>query len=588
MPITQPNATQITFSQAGSGSVVRTAQSKMRDIISVLDFGADPTGAADASSTILNAAGANTSLYFPAGTYKIAANITVPVPVIFAAGSSLTILAGVTVTLSGGISAPLTQVFSGAGTVVFSGSPVTGYPEWWGAVINSSATAATSANQIALPACHIACANMVLANADYWYSSTLTFATSYRTIQGHYGDYSGQGHGTRLILTTSNAKTQTQAILGVYPVPASNANATWSLCVKDVAFIRDDGAYPITPPATAGYLNSVWGVIFAGNVFSSFEHINVGGAQASWVNGCDRTFIDDCYFQRGANGDGTNPSNDWMYGLIVGGPATNYGFIGANASVYVRRCEAAGSNTQVNPTGLYIVGYFGDTFIQGGFESAALANGILVDGQSLSAASAHQDLHIEAPVLDGCSVYGLSIKNTNTASLIDITDPYIEVNGSGQGFYTNNALGMITLLGGQIIGGGGSGTNGITLLSSNSVDIRGTKIRECGQPVYTNNVYGCNIEPNIFNGSVSIGEAIALAGLFSRGYVRPLITGSSNMFTNGIACLGTGAVYSEFNLTRINPGSFGSGSGAYKLAYNGSNVAASTFGTGNVVSGVTS
>ncbi len=50
-----PNATDIvssdlvTFIQAGVGAVERTVQSKLRDIVNVNDFGADPTGVADSS-----------------------------------------------------------------------------------------------------------------------------------------------------------------------------------------------------------------------------------------------------------------------------------------------------------------------------------------------------------------------------------------------------------------------------------------------------------------------------------------------------------------------------------------------------------
>lgn len=47
---------QVTFLQAGSGAVQRTVQSKLRDVVSVLDFGADPTGTADSWQAITNAA----------------------------------------------------------------------------------------------------------------------------------------------------------------------------------------------------------------------------------------------------------------------------------------------------------------------------------------------------------------------------------------------------------------------------------------------------------------------------------------------------------------------------------------------------
>lgn len=480
--------------------------------------------------------------------------------------------------------APASDPTGASGSWVRQWDGTTGYPEWFGAIVNSQASDALAANQAALPACHALCPKMQLANADYWHTDTLAFDTPYRTIRGHHGDYSGQGHGTRLILTGANAKTKTQAIFGAWPVPSTQADTPWGLNFEDFAVIRDDGAYPITPPASGDYQDAVMGVIFGGTTFSRFRHINVGGAQASWANGCVRTFIDDCYFQRGRSGDGTNTANDWMYGLIAGGPSPNYSFIGANASLYINRCEAAGSNDQVEPTGLYLVGYISDTFIDH-FESASLKNGIIIDGQSLTGASAHQDVRLVHPVLDGCSGVGLAVKNVNDASLINVSDPYIEINANGQAFYASGAAGQITLNDGQIIGGGASPTNGIVLLNSNKVRVAGTLIRECSQPVYTSGIAQCDIAPTIFNGSISTAP-VYLDGVCSRSRIAPVLSGASGIFTAGIVCNGTGTVDSEFNLTLVDPGAI-SGGAANKLTYNGSAWGGgSTFGTGNVITGV--
>ena len=66
----------VTFIQAGTGAVLRTAQSKMRETVSVLDFGADSTGSSDSTVAIQTAIDAvfavgGGTLYFPAGQYKI-------------------------------------------------------------------------------------------------------------------------------------------------------------------------------------------------------------------------------------------------------------------------------------------------------------------------------------------------------------------------------------------------------------------------------------------------------------------------------------------------------------------------------------
>jgi hypothetical protein len=62
------------FLQAGSGAVQRTVQSKLRDVVSVLDFGADPTGGTDSTLAFQNALGSYATrrrVYVPAGTYLI-------------------------------------------------------------------------------------------------------------------------------------------------------------------------------------------------------------------------------------------------------------------------------------------------------------------------------------------------------------------------------------------------------------------------------------------------------------------------------------------------------------------------------------
>lgn len=71
----------ITFIQAGTGAVSRTAQTKLRESVSVKDFGAVGDGITDDTDAIQTAAAyavANgRSLYIPAGTYLMAGTVTV-------------------------------------------------------------------------------------------------------------------------------------------------------------------------------------------------------------------------------------------------------------------------------------------------------------------------------------------------------------------------------------------------------------------------------------------------------------------------------------------------------------------------------
>lgn len=80
------SSANVTFLQAGAGAVDRTVQSKLRDTINALDFGADPTGGVDATTAFQNAlnAAAGKTLYIPDGTYVVTTMLTMA-----SAGSSL-------------------------------------------------------------------------------------------------------------------------------------------------------------------------------------------------------------------------------------------------------------------------------------------------------------------------------------------------------------------------------------------------------------------------------------------------------------------------------------------------------------------
>lgn len=74
------SSADISFLQAGLGAVTRTAQSKMREVVSVLDFGADPTGNTDSTLAIQAAVNyvvgrGGGKIYAPAGKYRISDTI---------------------------------------------------------------------------------------------------------------------------------------------------------------------------------------------------------------------------------------------------------------------------------------------------------------------------------------------------------------------------------------------------------------------------------------------------------------------------------------------------------------------------------
>jgi hypothetical protein len=81
------SAALVSYTQGGTNAVTTTVQAKLRQMVSVMDFGAVADGNAStgtgtdnytAFSNAIAALGAGGSLYVPAGIYKISAQITVP------------------------------------------------------------------------------------------------------------------------------------------------------------------------------------------------------------------------------------------------------------------------------------------------------------------------------------------------------------------------------------------------------------------------------------------------------------------------------------------------------------------------------
>jgi Pectate lyase superfamily protein len=65
------NASTLSFTQSGPGAVTRTVENKLRDWVSVKDFGAVGDGIADDTNAIRAAVAAANAVYFPPGVYRI-------------------------------------------------------------------------------------------------------------------------------------------------------------------------------------------------------------------------------------------------------------------------------------------------------------------------------------------------------------------------------------------------------------------------------------------------------------------------------------------------------------------------------------
>lgn len=138
LPVGTANASLVTYDPAGTGAQSRTVQSKLRDVVSVRDFGAVGDGVADdtAAFGLANTAVSGGQLYVPAGTYRFNSNASLSALLVMAPGAVLKPNTSVKVDLSKAPIAGLHQIFdrSGGGAVQFLGGGVPEvFAEWWGA-----------------------------------------------------------------------------------------------------------------------------------------------------------------------------------------------------------------------------------------------------------------------------------------------------------------------------------------------------------------------------------------------------------------------------------------------------------------------
>jgi len=128
------SAATIDYLAGGTGAVSRSIQSKLREFVSIGDYGADSTGSASSNTALTNAQNYSQWVFIPSGTFRISSNLTVTSSLWMPKGAMFSVDAGVTLTINGSFEAGIYQVFTGSGTVVFGGGTATinELPEWRG------------------------------------------------------------------------------------------------------------------------------------------------------------------------------------------------------------------------------------------------------------------------------------------------------------------------------------------------------------------------------------------------------------------------------------------------------------------------
>jgi len=464
---------------------------------------------------------------------------------------------------------------------------ITGPPEWFGAKSGDG----TFDNRTALNSCLALCPVMQLGAFDYFINGTWSITQANRTIKGVYGTSFDSGNGTRIILTGTAVASAEIARFGVVgALPVTTGECIRDIVCQDVSFVRDSVGGAVIPPSSGLPQDAVRGVVTWGLIDGRFVRVksidSPIGFHAYGTIGTD--FVDCTWFRRRA---GSAPVNDVAVGFQIGGgnAQTQWSIIGANASVRVVRPTCSVQGTFVEPTGIRLWGYCGDTFIDDA-EIANCAFGVRVDGRVDGTnvpqeQSAHQDIRINHIVADVCSSSGILLQYLNVGGAVRIVDPYVAPVNRGAGIQLLQVKGLTSLVGGIVLGA--PDTRGFLAENSSNFTVTGFTIRDAGQSI----IIGCSsfqYEPVVNNPfTIFNGPALIVNGC-ARSRIAPVINGRAGAWTSGIAS-DSQTNFVEFNGSAVNQGAFTTPSAALKVTFGGSdaNANAAFNAAGNRLLGVT-
>jgi hypothetical protein len=103
------------WTQDGAGAVSRTVDSKLKDVVSVKDFGAVGDGVADDTAAVQAMIASIGYVFFTPGDYKIL-TITIDAPIYFGEGAAVTVPVGNTLSITNRIESPRQWIFKGDGS----------------------------------------------------------------------------------------------------------------------------------------------------------------------------------------------------------------------------------------------------------------------------------------------------------------------------------------------------------------------------------------------------------------------------------------------------------------------------------------
>lgn len=571
------------FIQSGTGPVATTVQAKLRATsVSVVDFGANTTGASSSSAAFTNANSTGNQVVITKGTYLLSTSVTFTVPVFMEYGAIITVPTGVTLTFNGTFTAGVYQTFNctGTGAVVFLPTKTAvGNAEWWGATPGDPSVTgvAASVTRAAINAALIALTKTQLMPADYWIDARLYMGLPWKELSG-YGENFGGSVSNIVTRVLSTSATADVIQVGPDTYPGSINDLYQGNKVNNIYFGR------VVAPAVTSSCNGIKNTY---TLYALFENVNSAESIYGWqFYGTVQTRANRCRAFRSAVGTG---GTDLWYGFYINGAAVIAGLNSGNASIYLNYCTASMGTTIANSSGFYIDQKFTDAFLESP-EATNCAVGINVQGNAANTTFNYEngDLQIKHPVVDAFSYAGIYFNNCNKFGSVEVLGGYYGAAAAARAaIAADNCVGVIHVVGGQAIMVAATTGSGISLISCNGIIIDRLMILEAWNSGidYTDCNF-CNFAPVVKNYSTTaISAAIRGFGTNIRNTITPIVFGANTVFPIGVQLVNNLNTYNEINCTGINSASIIGGS-ANKLTINGVQVTTTGLTGTNLASGV--
>lgn len=541
--------------------------------ISLASLAGFAPGAAQAAAGSLTGAG-DPAMLAP-GRYTVDADLTIERDLLLAPGAAIAVARGRTLTLIGDLIAPASHIFTGEGTVDLNRSKVlTARPEWWGAIADGKTNCLA-----ALSACIAAHPSTALLAGDYAISDTLRIEIPQRTLRGM-TSYAGASLISRILMRNG-----TSDVIQVGPDRPSGGPGEYlpGIVLRDFEINRSVAVTPSSPGREASAptgLRIQYAATCQFDNLASFE-----SAIAYSARGLVRSFFRNCSAYRSR--PSLNPASDVFYGFYFDGTLDN-GLAGGNASLYINECvaSAAVGIPLRRSVGAYLPAAFADIFMTR-FETANLTDGIVVEG--LGPASprgkwGNGDLHITAPILDGCLRSGLTLSGLSPYAMVDVIDPYITcANGGFAAIQVLHGAGQVTLSGGQLIGWNnaeaGGNAIGIHAVGITGLDIAGTKLLGWRRPIGLSDCANFRVSAAIHNPVQKASQAAVQLANCARGTIAARITGGAGVFPQGVKLDGAANRLIAIDCTGIDPDCVAGGSANKLVASDRAITAVGAFGS---------